>query len=342
MAAPTSFTYALTPAQQDALYQLLATGHYRPVEMEHTRIAVDGDRCRIALYKRGKCLVQGQGAQEWVQFTLEPYILGAAGVGYEEVLAPGAHAPHMGIDESGKGDFFGPLVIAAVYVDEGLARAFREMGVKDSKRITSDKRAMDLSDAIREKLGDRFQIVTIGPRAYNRLYAKMGNVNKMLAWGHARAIENLLEVEPGCPRAVSDQFGPKRQIEQALLKKGRSIELEQRPRAESDPAVAAASILARAAFVYALQKMGRSYDLKIPKGASAQVVEAAEELVAAKGPEILLDVAKCHFRTADKVLEAKGHSRAELGPEGQAVSKVPAGAWRGRRGRGERGERGES
>ena len=328
MPARTSFTYKLTEAQQETLIDLLSAGNYLPVEMEHTRIAVDADRCRIALYKSGKCLVQGKGAQEWITFTLEPYVLLTAEVGYEDVLHPEALAPHMGIDESGKGDFFGPLVIAAVYTDEGLARAFRDMDVKDSKRITTDRRALDLADELRKALGDRFAIVTIGPRAYNRLYAKMGNVNRMLAWGHARAIENLLEKVPDCPRAVADQFGPKRQIEQALLKKGRRIELEQRPRAESDPAVAAASILARAAFVYSLQKMGRNFDLEIPMGASARVVETAGELVGREGPEVLLDTSKCHLRTADKVLESAGHRRADLGPDGQAVSKVPSGTFR--------------
>lgn len=330
MATRTSFTYKLTESQQEQVVALLSAGNYLPVEMEHTQIAADGEGCRIALYKSGKCLVQGKGAQDWVTFTLEPQVLMTAEVGYEDVLNPEAFKPHMGIDESGKGDFFGPLVISAVYTDEALIQAFREMDVKDSKRISTDKRTLDIADAVRDKLGNRFSIVTIGPQAYNRLYAKMGNVNKMLAWGHARAIENLLETVPDCPRAVADQFGPKRQIEQALLKKGRKISLEQRPRAESDLAVAAASILARAAFVYSLKKMGRTYDLDIPKGASAKVVETAGDLVEAQGPEILLETAKCHFRTADKVLESRGHRRADLGPEGQAVSKVAAGTFKRR------------
>ena len=146
-------------------------------------------------------------------------------------------------------------------------------------------------------------------------------MNNILAWGHARAIENLLDAVPNCTRAVADQFGPKRQIEQALMKKGRSIELEQRPKAESDPAVAAASILARATFLRALDKMKDQYDQDFPKGASPKVREEAETLVKTKGPEVLLETAKCHFRTTDQVLAAAGHQRAELGPEGQAVSK---------------------
>ena len=174
---------------------------------------------------------------------------------------------------------------------------------------------------LREVLGHRFSIVTIGPRAYNRLYAKMRSVNTLLAWGHARAIEDLLDAVPGCPKAISDQFGPKRQIEQALMRKGRSIELVQRPKAESDPAVAAASILARAAFLQGLSKIEKQYQHEIAKGASDRVLQAAQELVSKHGPEILLDTTKTHFKSTDKVLAALGLDRTPLGPEGQAVSK---------------------
>lgn len=317
----TSYTYTLTAPQQESLIQLLRTGNYRPTEIPYTRIAVDAENCRIALYTSGKCVVQGKGAHDWIVYNLEPFVLQEARLGYEEVHDPEASQPHMGIDESGKGDFFGPLVIAAAYVNKPLAKAFAEKGVRDSKTVTSDKKAEDMARDIRKMLGDRYALVTIGPRAYNRLYSKMRNVNDMLAWGHARAIENLLEKVPDCPRAVSDQFGPKRQIEQALMKNGRSIELIQRPKAESDPAVAAASILARAGFIAALRKMGEQFDITIPKGASDRVREIAVELVQQKGPETLLDTCKCHFRTTDAVLEAAGHSRKDLGPEGQAVSK---------------------
>lgn len=317
----TSYTFKLTEPQQKRLIEILRTGNYRPTEIPYTHIAADGENCRIALYTSGKCVAQGKGAQDWVTFTLEPLILQEALLGYDEVHNPEAIQPHMGIDESGKGDFFGPLVIAAAYVNKPLAKAFEEKGVRDSKTVTSDKKAEEMARDIRRMLGDRYALVTIGPRAYNRLYAKMRNVNNILAWGHARAIENLLEKVPDCPRAVSDQFGPKRQIEQALMKNGRSIELVQRPKAESDPAVAAASILARAGFIAALRRMGEQYNITIPKGASDRVREVAVELVSQKGPDTLLESVKCHFRTTDAVLEAAGHSRKDLGPEGQAVSK---------------------
>ncbi len=317
----TSYTYKLTEPQQKRLIELVRTGNYRPTEIPYTHIAADAENCRIALYTSGKCVIQGKGAHDWVTFVLEPLILESATLGYEEIHNPEVFQPHMGVDESGKGDFFGPLVIAAAFVNKPLAKAFDEKGVRDSKTVTSDKKAEEMARDIRKMLGDRYAIVTIGPRAYNRLYAKMRNVNNILAWGHARAIENLLEKVPDCPRAVSDQFGPKRQIEQALMKHGRSIDLVQRPKAESDPAVAAASILARAGFINALRKMGEQHDIDIPKGASDRVREAAGKLMEAHGPDILLDTVKCHFRTTDAVLEAAGHSRKDLGAEGQPVSK---------------------
>jgi ribonuclease HIII len=318
--AKTSYTFALTLPQQEAAAKHLREGNYRPLEVPYTRAAADGPDCKIMLYTSGKLVVQGQGAEDWVLFTLEPEILGQAKVGYEDVLDPSLVQPHMGVDESGKGDFFGPMVIAAAYVDPALADTFRKLNVRDSKRITTDRAALDLADAIAKALGDRFAIVAIGPAAYNKLYRTMGSVNRILAWGHARAIENLLDKVPGCPRALSDQFGPTRQIEQALLKKGRAIKLEQRTKAESDPAVAAASILARAGFLRALRTLGTRHGVELPKGASEQTRKAGVELVRKHGPVVLIETAKCHFRTTDQVLAEAGHARKELGPDGQAVS----------------------
>ena len=316
-----SYTFKLTAEQQDQLEELLKTGNFLPIEVPYTRVAVDAEDCKVMLYTSGKCLVQGKGATDWVQFVLEPTILKEVVTGYEEVLQPQAFEPHIGIDESGKGDFFGPMVIAAVYTNPDLTSAFQKMGVRDSKNISSDKKAIGMARELRDLLGNRYSIVPIGMGAYNRLYAKMKSVNSLLAWGHSRALENLLDVVPSCPRAVADQFGPKQQTERALMRKGRHIELIQRPKAESDPAVAAASILARAAFLDALERLGKKYGAEFPKGASSRVVDSAIALVKSRGPEILLETAKCHFKTTDKVLAAAGHRRAELGPEGEAVSK---------------------
>ncbi len=327
----TSFTYPLDDGQRKALAAELSGGNYRPVQVPYATLAAERPGCRIVLYQSGKCVVQGAEAADWVAFTLEPLILGGASLGYENVLDPARVQPHMGIDESGKGDYLGPMVIAAAYVDAGLVAELERMNVRDSKRITSDRAALALARELRRLLRGRHAIVTIGPRAYNRLYAKFGSVNRLLAWGHARAIEDLLDLVPDCPRALSDQFGPERQIRQALLAKGRDIRLDQRPRAESDPAVAAASILARGAFLDALHRLGERFGIAAPKGASPAVEAAAAEIVARHGPEALVESAKCHFQTTDRVLAASGRTREALGELGRAVSKVKSGEWRGRR-----------
>lgn len=308
-----SFTIKLTGDQQTRLEALLRTPRYVPVEVPHTRIAVDTGTCRVNLYTSGKCLVQGKGAEEWITFTLEPEVLGEARLGYDAVHDPESVEPHMGIDESGKGDFFGPLVIASVYTDAKTVEFLKELGAKDSKKISSDRVALQMASDIRKKLEGKYAIVAIGPEAYNRMYAKIANVNRLLAWGHARAIENLLEKVPDCPRALSDKFGPTARIERALMEKGKKIKMDQRTKAESDPAVAAASILARAGFLMALRKMEKDFGIEtVPKGCSAKVKQIAKELVAHKGPGILLKTCKCHFRTTDEVLGANGYSRSDM------------------------------
>jgi ribonuclease HIII len=228
----------------------------------------------------------------------------------------------MGVDESGKGDFFGPLVVVAAYVDKPLVKALQNMGVKDSKNITSDAKALGLGADIRKLLGKRFAVVKIGARAYNRLYAKMRNVNTLLAWAHARAIENLLDAVPDCPRAVSDQFGKKEQVERALMKKGRRIQLIQRHKAESDMAVAAASVVARELFLRGLKDLGEKHKQEIPKGASDIVRSIAIEIARKEGADVLLEAVKCHFKTTDAVLTELKLDRSALGPDGQAISKA--------------------
>jgi ribonuclease HIII len=320
----TSYTIELTKPQQAVLADILRTGNYQPLTVEHAIVAAATPDCRIAIYRSGKCLVQGAGATDFVTFVLEPLVLKAVGLGYEDVLDPDASRPHIGVDESGKGDFWGPLVVAGAYVDGALVATMREMNVRDSKRISSDTVALDMARDLRRLLGQRYSLVTIGPAAYNRLYSRLRNVNTILSWAHARAIENLLEKAPDCPRAVSDQFGSKEQVRRALMKRGREIELVQRHRAESDPAVAAASILARAAFLYALRKLEEQHKVPFPKGASAAVVESGRKLVEAKGGKILMETAKCHFKTTDAILAQLKMDRSVLGPEGAATSKPSA------------------
>jgi ribonuclease HIII len=275
---------------------------FRDVPYAHFGAEHRGEKVNVAMYTSGKLVVQGRGTTDFVQFYLEPQLLGEARLGYEHLLDPTMLEPRIGVDESGKGDFFGPLVIAGVFVDEAAAQNMMEIGVRDSKLIKSDARIAAIAKEIRLTEGCVTNVVAIGPEKYNELHARVKNVNEILGWGHARVIENLLE-RVDSPKAISDQFGNKRIIEQALMKRGRKIQLVQRHKAESDLAVAAASIIARDEFVTRLRRLGREYGLELPKGASTAVEEAAVQLVAKHGREALGKVAKMHFRTSQKVLE---------------------------------------
>ena len=204
----------------------------------------------------------------------------------------------IGIDESGKGDYFGPLVIAAVFVDATTQGELRLMQVRDSKKI-SDGRILEMAPDI--KTICPHSVIAIGPQKYNELYDKIRNLNRLLAWGHAKALETLLE-RVTCERAISDQFGNERLILNVLQEKGRKIVLEQRTKAESDLAVAAASILARAEFLLRLKRLSSEVGTTLPKGASPAVELAAKMVIKKHGQERLGSVAKLHFKTTKAVL----------------------------------------
>jgi ribonuclease HIII len=310
----TLHTCPITSAQAEKLRALLEDRGWEFAERPYTLYFAQKDKLTLAVYEKGpKVVVQGRGTEEFVQFTLEPEILGEAKLGYEEVHNPEMFAPHFGIDESGKGDFFGPLVIAGCYVNREVTHDFLAAGIQDSKRIGSDQRIRDLSDMIRDTPGAAYNVVLIGPEKYNQLYRKFGNLNELLAWGHARVIENLLELQPECPRALSDQFGNPRLIKASLLKRGQGIQLDQRTKAESDLAVAAASILAREAFINWLRNNGKTYKVTLPRGASGAVKDVARDLVEKHGPQILEKVAKTHFKTAHEIAPSHYQLKAPVG-----------------------------
>src|SRR5437879_12465938 len=146
----------------------------------------------------------------------------------------------IGIDESGKGDYFGPLVVAAVNVTRRAAADLDALNVRDSKKISD---GMSKTLAVDIRVLCKHSIVAIGPERYNELYKKIRNLNHLLAWGHAKVLENLLEQVPNCERAIADQFGDERLILNAVQEKGRKMRLEHRHKGEEDHAVGAASIL---------------------------------------------------------------------------------------------------
>jgi len=295
--ADTMFTHKLTEAQVLRLRDVILGKGFVLGPLEYGHFSARKGKCVLQMYQSGKLVVAGKEAREFVEFTLEPEILGEARLGYEKVRNPEMYAPHFGIDESGKGDLFGPLVVAGVYVDEDTADRLVEIGVRDSKTITTDKKIGELAEEIGKTVRGGMEVITIGPARYSELYKKFGNLNRMLAWAHGKVIANLHGKVPACPRALSDQFGDPRLVEGELRKQGVEIKLEQRTKAESDIAVAAASILARDEFVKQLSRLSMDAGVELAKGAGAGVKQQAIEIYRNKGRDGLAKLCKTHFRT---------------------------------------------
>ena len=179
------------------------------------------------------------------------------------------------------------------------------MGVKDSKSL-SDKRCRELADQIRNICRGKYSEVEISPERYNDLYEDLRrekkNLNHLLAWGHARVIEDLLK-RASCPHAVADQFGDERYINSKLMEKGKTLKLVQIPKGERYLAVAAASILSRDRFLASLEKLSLTYQVVLPKGASAAVITAGKQIVEESGRMELKKMAKLHHKTTQKILD---------------------------------------
>lgn len=248
-----------------------------------------------SVYLSGKVTVQGKGMEEFITFYLEPEILHTTSYSYPE-----AHVdttPHIGIDESGKGDFFGPLCIAGVYADSQQIKELLKAGVRDSKQI-GDSSIFTLSTQIKKIC--LHTVIAIFPKKYNELYSKFHNLNHLLAWGHATAIGELA-AKSSCHQVIIDQFASEHVVLNALKQKKIEVSLTQRHRAETDPVVAAASILARESFLKGLERLRLEYELPFPKGASSLVVKTGQAFVAKHGRELLGNVAKLHFKTKDEI-----------------------------------------
>ena len=301
-----SYTVELTPDEINALQEFLEERGWALSEAPYAVFRAKKDKVNVTAYESGKTVIQGKGTDEFIEFILEPEILHTTLdlPGEEEsAAAPEIITPHGGIDESGKGDFFGPLVIAGVSVTALTGEALKKLGVCDSKKITSDKKIAALAVEIKKIVGkENFAVCHFKMETYNRLYTRFGNLNRMLAWGHATVIEQLLEQNPTVPRMLSDQFADPSLINRALMERGKQIIMEQRTKAESDIAVAAASILARDRFVFCVTQLEQECGFELPKGAGANVKAVGAEILKKSGVEGLRRCCKNHFKTFEELL----------------------------------------
>ena len=213
-------------------------------------------------------------------------------------LLKGEPSGLIGIDEAGKGDYFGPLVVAAYYSNSEIDEELLKIGLRESKKI-SDSRSFALEKIL--KTLAPYDVVAIGPAKYNELYPKFNNLNRLLAWGHARALENLLS-KTNPRQVVADQFGNKSLIEKALMSKAQTVDLHQMHKAESVPAVAAASVLARAEFLRRLRGLSTEFNMELKKGAGDLVDAAGRKFIKSYGQDRLIEVAKIHFKNTGKIL----------------------------------------
>ncbi len=318
-------TYSVAKADQPDLLEQFRRRHGAelpagPYESWRIKLSDGTSQATAIMYRSGKLVIAGHAPA----FDHAVAIAGAVAKAVvpkrppanpptaAAAAAPSETEPHIGTDEAGKGDFFGPLVTAGVYVDERTARLLRTLSVRDSK-LVGDRELRGLATNIREVVEDEKRaVIIVAPKRYNELYKQMRsegkNLNTLLAWAHTRAIEDLIGHGLKPRFILSDQFGDKRYIESRLMVDTRlsGVPVLQMHRAEADVAVAAASILARDAFLGWLEQAGKALGLTVPKGASPKVIETGKLLVSRLGAEALKDYAKVSFKTMNQIVPGSG------------------------------------
>ena len=303
-----TYTIKLDEVQMDKLRALCVARQWEAFEVPYARFAFRGTDVNVTAYdKRKVVVIAGKGTEEFVTMTLEPEITLAAKLGYDEILHPDWFEAHAGLDESGKGDFFGPVVAATVIADKAMIDAWREAGVQDSKKIV-DTQIIRLDAIIRETKGVVVEVCYCRTMArYNELMGRPGaNLNRLLAWQHATALGEAL-AKRSVPWGLLDQFTEQPLVQRELAKKGvQNFELRMRTKAESDPVVAAASVVARAEFIRAMHALSKQLGEKLQKGAGPLVKIQADQIMQKFGTRALGDYAKLHFRTAYEVVAAAG------------------------------------
>jgi len=271
--------------------------------VDHARYAYRGNKVNVVAYASGKLVVQGKGTEDFVLNVLEPEALKEATYGYDEIYHPEWFELHAGLDESGKGDLFGPVVTACVVADKPQIDAWIKEGIRDSKKI-ADTRIVELDRLVRETEGAVVETCYCGMAKYNELMSRpRANLNRLLAWQHAKSLQAAL-ARRRAPRGLLDQFS-KRDLVAAYFK-DEGFELRMETRAEADPVVAAASVAARAAYVRYLTSLSRLAGEALKKGAGREAKDQARRILANFGPERFHEFVKLRFRTAYELVEEAG------------------------------------
>lgn len=314
----TIYTEKLNLEQLERLRIVCERKSWQPYEVAYARFAYKGPKINVVGYQSGKVVIQGKETEEFVVNTFEPEVTQTVKFGYDEVLRPEWFEPHAGLDESGKGDFFGPVVSACVIAEKPAIDAWREAGIRDSKKI-GDAQIERFAKMILKTNGVAAKVIFCGMAKYNELMGKpRANLNLLLAWQHARALEQALD-EKWVPWGMLDQFSKQPLVQRYFKRK--DFDLRMQTKAEEDPVVAAASIVARAEYVKQMKKLSDRLGEPLLKGASARVREQGVKIIEKFGAAALKDFAKLHFRTAHEVVAAAGKTgEIELPPRSSPLT----------------------
>lgn len=301
-----SYTLKLSSEQMDKLGNALEGRGWPTRTVQYARFAFDGELVKVVAYESGKIVVQGRNTEDFVANILEPEVTGEFLLGYEEVNNPEWFEPHAGLDESGKGDLFGPVVTACVVGDGEMVRSWMEAGIRDSKTIT-DGAIMKMAKQIKATRGVVVKVAYTNMLKYNELYLKFdSNLNKFLAWLHGRSLNDALK-EKMPAWGLLDQF-----TKQPLVQKyveGIDFDLQMRTKAEEDPVVAAASIIARATWLQQMKRLEEISGEKLPKGSGSQAKEKARQIYERLGEGRMGEFCKLHFKTAYEAMGKKPPSK---------------------------------
>lgn len=295
----TMYTIKLNDEQMEKLQFKLEERQWADYEVAYARFAYRSEGLNIVAYESGKLVVQGKKTEEFVQFVIEGEITYSPQLGYEEVHHPEWFEAHAGLDECGKGDLFGPLITACVIADGTMVRKWREAGIRDSKK-TTDSVILKQDKIVRGTPGVVVQLMQSSMIRYNEMMAKpKANLNLLLAWMHSKSLENALKVKR-VPWGMLDQFSKQPLVQR--YHKDEEFDLRMMTKAEADPVVAAASIVARAEFVRQMEALSEKAGMELRKGAGELAKEQGRQIYAQQGEDGLRQFAKMHFKTVKEIM----------------------------------------
>ncbi len=266
---------------KDRLFLWLKNRHFSFKNLEYAFFKAEKDGISLILYKSGKLLIQGKESEALYNDIRDKFF-------------KMKESTWMGTDEAGKGDYFGPLVVAGVIVQPKDESNLLKIGIKDSKRLSPAK-IEELAGLIKKNF--LFKVLIIKPEEYNRIYEEKKNLNHILSDAHIKVIKSLSERYP-VNRVVVDKFSKKSGIPEYFKNK---IEIEEVVGGERDVACAASSILARYVFEKEMREMSAKYQFEFPKGAGKKVREALSLFLDRFSKEELGKVAKLHFKLTKEV-----------------------------------------